>query len=75
MFQFERGVWHQIMRESIYAAGLEAFEARGGERLGRHFEGQLGENQRPQGPARHVDALPKRIGAEQDGRAGFAEAT
>ena len=64
----------EIVREPVQAARRQALEPRRGERLGRHLEGQLGENQHAQRPSRNVDAFPEGIGAEEDRRAGLAEA-
>ena len=62
------------MHEAVQTARLEPLEARGRERLRGDLEGELGEDERPQGPARHVHALPERVRAEQDARARVAEA-
>ena len=74
LFQLERRVRYEIMAEAVQPLRFEALEPRGGEGLARHLEGQLREDQHPQRAARHVHALPKGIGAEQDRGARVAEA-
>src|SRR5207247_1657836 len=74
LFQLERCVRNEVMAEAVQSLRLEALEPRRGEGLARHLEGQLREDQHPQRAARHVHALPKGIGAEQDRGARVAEA-
>ena len=45
LFQFERRVGHQIVREAIQAARRQPLEPGGGEGLARHLERQFGEDQ------------------------------
>ena len=61
------------MRESVQPACLQALEPRRRERLGRHLERELGEDQHAQGPPRHVNALPERIRSQENPRARFAK--
>ena len=61
------------MGEAVQAPGLDALEPRGGERLGGHLEGELGEDEHAQRAPRHVHAFPERIGAQENRRARFAE--
>src|SRR5690349_2547425 len=73
LLQLQSGIRNEIVRESVQPACLQALEPRRRERLGRHLERELGEDQHAQGPPRHVNALPERIRSQENPRARFAK--
>ena len=63
------------MGESVQPPRLQPLQPRGRERLARHLERELGQDEHPEGAPRDVHALPERIRAEQDARARLPKTT
>src|SRR5205823_6514792 len=54
---------------------LQTLQPRGREGLSRNLEGELGEDQHPQRAPRYVNALPERVGSQENPRACLPEAS
>ena len=75
LLELEGGIRDQVVHEAVQAPRLQALQPRGRERLRRHLEGKLREDQHPQRAPRHVNALPEGVGSQENPRAGLPEAS
>ena len=73
LFQRKRGRRDEVSHERGLAGLVEAFAARGHDRVARNVEGELVDDDEPQGRTGDVDALPEARGREQHGVALVAK--
>jgi len=67
LFEFDDGFWELVVAERVAAFFADCVEASFEEGVVGDGERQLGDDHGLQRVARHVDALPETVGAEQHG--------
>ena len=65
LFEFDDGFGQLVVAERVAAGCADRFEAGFEQRMIGHGERQLGDDHGLQRVARHVDALPEAVGAEE----------